>query len=254
MPPEDETASIRNHHVLAIESARDACSVAVLCRDGSAASSTTLRPRSHAERLVPMAMQVVDRVGLRFNEIDVVAVSAGPGSYTGLRIGVSAAKGFAMAHGGRLVGVSTLLAYARTVAHSSRLYGRLPDRIAIALSARKTELYFAVFETRKESGQLRPLVKPAVLDVAEAADDIAAIPSDQLVLVAGDGAQDLIDRLGTLDQVRKWSFIPTALSIAEIAVERARAGHFDDVRSFEPHYLKDYVAGNSKSVFERLTL
>jgi tRNA threonylcarbamoyladenosine biosynthesis protein TsaB len=238
--------------VLAIESARDACSVAVLRNDGSASSATNLRPRSHAEQLVPMAVGAVELAGLQFDEIDVIAVSAGPGSYTGLRIGVSAAKGFATAYGADLVAVGTLHAYAFTVASTMRLYGRVADRIAVALVARQAEIYFALFDAASGPSGPSVLAEPSVRDLADVARELSSVADRFTTVVAGDAAGKIIRGASSNSLLREWRFIPTALSVGEIAIVRARAGHFDDVTSFEPHYLKDYVAETGRSVFDRL--
>ncbi len=248
----DPPDTLEGSHVLAIETARDACSVAVIRSDGFAASATTLVPRSHAEHLVPMAVAVTDRAGLRFNEIGVVAVSAGPGSYTGLRIGVSVAKGFAMAHGASLVGVPTLEAYAHSVTHLSRLYGLTVERVAIALTARQSEIYFAVFGAATWP-QMQTLLQPSVLEQSEAANVLDTALGEASTLVAGDAAADLAGLLRSRN-VTEWSLTPSALSVGAVGIQRARKEQFDDVRLFEPQYLRDYVAGSSRSVFERLTL
>jgi tRNA threonylcarbamoyladenosine biosynthesis protein TsaB len=244
--------SLYPFHMLAIETAREACSVAVLRKDGFVTSATTLRPRSHAEQLVPMAVRAVEQAGLRFRDVEVVAVSAGPGSYTGLRIGVSTAKGFATAHGAHLTGVPTLEAYARAVAHSSRLYGRSPGQIAIALSARQSEIYFGLFEVTDRNGVLS-LRDAVVVERSDAAKGLLNLKRDSLLLVAGDAAKGLVQEIRN-ENVAEWHFIPTALSVGALGMARAESGHFDDVQTFEPHYLKDYVAESGKSVFDRLTL
>ena len=247
----DRAEESRAPNVLAIETAGDACSVAVIRGGDDRASATTLRPRSHAEQLVPMAVRVVDAAGLRFDEIDVVAVSSGPGSYTGLRIGVSTAKGFARAHGANLVGVPSLQAHAHSVAQAIRLYGDTAHRIAIALTARQSEIYFALFDTTGWP-RVDTVVEACVVETAEAAEILDAGPHENDLIVAGDAAEGVVGVLDTR-QVDTWKLVPSALSVATLGRQRALAGHFDDIRQFEPHYLKDYVAGISRSVFERLT-
>ena len=199
-----------------------------------------------------MAARVIDQAGLHFSEMEVVAVSAGPGSYTGLRIGVSTAKGFSMAYGARLVGVPTLHAYAQTVARSSRLYGVAPDRIAIALTARQSEIYYAVFEITVNN-EVVAAGSASVADRSDAAKELRDMRRDTRVLVAGDGARALVQEVQR-EHVSQWHLIPTALSVGTLAMARSRSGHFDDVETFEPQYLRDYVAESGKSIFDRLTI
>ncbi|NNE46060.1 MAG: tRNA (adenosine(37)-N6)-threonylcarbamoyltransferase complex dimerization subunit type 1 TsaB [Rhodothermales bacterium] len=240
-------------NLLAIETARNACSVAVIGSNGVCAGATNLRPRSHAEQLVPMAMRVVAAAGLSFPQLDTIAVSAGPGSYTGLRIGVSTAKGFASAYGAQIVGVPTLQAYAHAADHLSRLRQNRPELVAIALTARRSELYFGVFEMKNGDGLPSMLLDACVLSIDDSLDALAGLAGGRMVGVAGDAAKGLV--AATKDRFRaiEMEFVPSAMSIGKIGLERANAGHVDDLRSFEPYYLKDYVARVSdKSVFERL--
>ena len=245
--------SMEEINLLAIETAREACSVALLRGGRVASSSTTLRPRSHAELLVPMALQVVSESGLPFSEIKAIAVSAGPGSYTGLRIGVSAAKGFATAYGAHLVGVPTLQAYALSAAETSALYGHQVDVVAIALKARQTELYFGVFETSTVNEPPVAIVETSVLELAEAAERVSALANSRQVSVGGDAADALCAAVQAPQNVDTVEYVPSAVPVARIGSARLRAGHFDDLGSFEPYYLKDYVVRDGKSMFERLS-
>src|ERR1700731_2006240 len=96
--------------VLAIDTALDACSAAVLdtAAAGITASETLAIGRGHAEALLPLVARVMDRAGVEFAELDAIPVTTGPGSYTGLRVGISAARGIALAAGKPAIGLSTL--------------------------------------------------------------------------------------------------------------------------------------------------
>lgn len=240
--------------ILAIETARDACGVAVLRPDGRAASATTLRARSHAEQLVPMAVRTIEEAGLEFRGIDAIAVSAGPGSYTGLRIGVSTAKGFASAYGARLIGVPTLQAYALSIARSCTLYGQDVDLIAVALHARQTELYFGLFEAGTSGATPSALVESCVVTVDEAAGRLAEADSGRIIRIGGDAAGTLVQAAADTTDTYEAHFVPGAMSVGLIGLERLLQGHFEDPGSFEPRYLKDYVARHGGSMFERLSV
>src|SRR5216683_17980 len=96
--------------VLAIDTALDACSAAVLdmSRGGITASETLAMARGHAEALMPLIARVMDQAEIEFTELDRIAVTTGPGSFTGLRVGISATRGIALAAGKPAIGLSTL--------------------------------------------------------------------------------------------------------------------------------------------------
>ncbi len=238
-------------NLLAIETARDACGVAVLRADGVVSTETCLRPRSHAEQLVPMALRVVALAHLTFSDIEVIAVSAGPGSYTGLRIGVSTAKGFATAYGADIVGVPTLQAYAHASARHARASGDSPDLTIVALKARRQELYFGAYESGDDSAAPTVVIEAAVLEVPAALRRIRELAADRRVAVVGDASSDLVARAETRNVIGS-AFVSGAESVGRIGLARAAVGHFDDLRSFEPYYLKDFVVRDSGSAFKRL--
>src|SRR5690349_16574961 len=145
--------------VLAIDCALEACSAAVL--DGQAgrivASESRVMQRGHAEAVMPLIARVMDRSGLGFANIDRVAVTVGPGSFTGLRVGIAAARGIALAAGKPAVGLSTLASYAAPLIAEN---DAVP--VVVAIDARHGHVYLQVFG----AGGLT-LVKPAVLHAGE---------------------------------------------------------------------------------------
>ena len=128
--------------VLAIDTALAACSAAVLdtAKESLLASESVPMTRGHAEALMPLLARVMKASGLTFSNIDRVAVTTGPGSFTGLRVGLSAARGIALAIEKPIVGVSTLSAYA--VPH---IAGNSPVRVVAAIDARHEHVYLQVF-------------------------------------------------------------------------------------------------------------
>jgi tRNA threonylcarbamoyladenosine biosynthesis protein TsaB len=147
--------------VLAIDTALEACSAAVLDTGQAAilASETQLMVRGHAEALIPLVASVMLQAGLGFGDIDRVAVTTGPGSFTGLRVGIAAARGFGLAASKPVVGVTTLAALAAPYIAAD---DSLP--IAAAIDARHQHLYLQLFG----SGG-RTLIPPRVVPLREAA-------------------------------------------------------------------------------------
>jgi tRNA threonylcarbamoyladenosine biosynthesis protein TsaB len=146
--------------ILAIDTALDACAAAVLDTDAGRLIARESLPmkRGHAEALMPLIARVVKQAGITFAALDRIAVTTGPGSFTGLRVGLSAARGIALAAGKPVVGLTTLTAYAAAVVSES---GRHP--IISAIDARHDHVYFQVV-----SGDAGSLIRPRVATVEEA--------------------------------------------------------------------------------------
>lgn len=147
--------------VLAIDTALEACSVALLdtAQPDRAVHESLPMTRGHAEALMPMIARVFERAGLDANQIDRIAVTVGPGSFTGLRVGIAAARGIALASGKPAIGLTTLAAYAAPLIAAN---DAVP--VVTAIDARHDHVYLQVFG----AGGLT-LVKPAVLHIDDAA-------------------------------------------------------------------------------------
>lgn len=146
--------------VLAIDTALEACSAAVLDteRAGTVAHESEPMQRGHAEALMPMLARVLAFARLSFQELDRIAVTTGPGSFTGLRVGISAARGIALAAGKPAVGLSTLAAFAAPFIATD---DTLP--VVAAVDARHDHVYLQVFGPGG-----RTLVTPRLVPIAEA--------------------------------------------------------------------------------------
>jgi tRNA threonylcarbamoyladenosine biosynthesis protein TsaB len=146
--------------ILAIDTALDACAAAVLDTQAGrlVANESQAMKRGHAEALMPLIARVMKQSGLAFLQLDRIAATTGPGSFTGLRVGLSAARGIALAAGKPAVGVTTLAAYAAPVVSES---GRHP--VISAIDARHDHVYFQAV-----SGNGSPLIRPRVAAIEEA--------------------------------------------------------------------------------------
>ncbi|CAN1569573.1 COG1214 Inactive homolog of metal-dependent proteases, putative molecular chaperone [Rhabdaerophilaceae bacterium] len=163
--------------ILALDTALGATSVAVYDSDSGqivAQDSVTMQ-RGHAEAVVPMAGRVMEQAGLPFSAIDRFAATIGPGSFTGLRIGISATRGFALAHRKPVVGVSTLAAFAAPV-----LFGGEKRPVAAAVDARHGMIFY---QLNGADGRL--LAGPGLFSLADAARKVGA----GSVVCTGDAAE-----------------------------------------------------------------
>ncbi|MGB8401194.1 tRNA (adenosine(37)-N6)-threonylcarbamoyltransferase complex dimerization subunit type 1 TsaB [Bradyrhizobium sp.] len=168
--------------ILAIDTALDACSAAVLDIDAgrTIAQESRAMNRGHAEALMPLIARVMAASGAAFTELDRIAVTTGPGSFTGLRVGLSAARGIALAAGKPVVGLTTLTAYAAPI-----VAGNSEHPIISAIDARHDHVYFQVIR-----GDGSPLIRPKLAPIAEA---LAAAHFGPPYLV-GNAAKILADR------------------------------------------------------------
>ena len=155
--------------VLAIDTALEACSVAVfdIERGGITASETLPMARGHAEAVMPLIARVMDLAGAEFADLDRVAVTTGPGSFTGLRVGISAARGIALAAGKPAIGLSTLAAFAAPLIAEDD-----STHVVAAIDARHDQVYLQVFGIGG-----RTLVGPRIATLREAARAAITAPA-----------------------------------------------------------------------------
>ena len=146
--------------ILAIDTALDACAAAVLdtSAGGVIAQESQSMKRGHAEALMPLIARVIKQAGIAFASFDRIAVTTGPGSFTGLRVGLSAARGIALAADKTVVGLTTLAAYAAPVVSVNA-----GQPVISAIDARHDQVYFQVV-----SGDGRSLIRPRVAPIEEA--------------------------------------------------------------------------------------
>lgn len=159
--------------ILAIDTALDACAGAVLDTASTeviARESISMK-RGHAEALMPLLARVMQQSGLGFGELDRIAVTTGPGSFTGLRVGLSAARGLALAAQKPVVGLTTLAAYAAPIVARND-----PQPVLAAIDARHDQVYFQLV-----TGDGHPLVQPRVAPIGEALQAAGSHPAPHLV-------------------------------------------------------------------------
>ena len=162
--------------ILALETSARAVSVAVTENGKVLASAYQDTGLTHSRTLMPLAESLLKNVGLSARDMDAFAVAAGPGSFTGIRIGVAAAKGLAFGAERPAVGVSTLSAMARNVAFADGL-------IVAAMDARRSQVYEATFRAR--NGTLERLTPDRAVSLADLADELSGESAP--IMTVGDG-------------------------------------------------------------------
>ena len=186
---------------------------------------------SHAERLHVFIEEIIKEAGITFKELSAIAVSQGPGSYTGLRIGVSAAKGLAYALNIPLIAVDTLQTLASQVTISSGF-------IVPMIDARRMEVYSAIFSPNFEN---KRTVQAEIIDESSFND------LEEIVYFVGDCA----DKCKTVLTKNNFIFLeeikyPSAKEMSFLSFEKYKISNIVDVAYFEPYYLKDFMVTSSK--------
>ncbi|HLA63120.1 MAG TPA: tRNA (adenosine(37)-N6)-threonylcarbamoyltransferase complex dimerization subunit type 1 TsaB [Rhodothermales bacterium] len=218
--------------LLGIETAGDVCGVALMDGDRLVAEAALHVPRAHASHLVPQIQSVLQHAGVAAADLAAVAVSAGPGSFTGLRIGVSTAKGLCVATGAALVGVPTLTA----LALEATTWVDDPTRVIAALPSRRGQAFCAL----ATGGPVHTLELSAL-----AADARALVDDRGPVWIVGPAAEDVAAALrqGGAADVRAHPTLPSAVSVARLGAARLAAGQTENLAAFEPDYVAPAYVG-----------
>lgn len=216
--------------ILGIDTATAQVSVAIGGHEGVLASTQSSRGRQHAEILTPAIEFTCHQARVELSEISVVAVDLGPGLFTGLRVGVAAAK--AMAHALRvpMIGVSSLDLLAFPVRFSSRL-------IVAAVDARRGELFWSVY--RQVPGGIQRLADPIVSSPDDLASELLATTED--CLLVGDGAlryREVFEGLKRIEIVEEGLAYPSAASLVMLAHAQALREQFVKPWDLQPLYLR----------------
>lgn len=228
--------------ILCLETATSTCSVAINDGYKTIALRECKGQNAHSEKITIFIKEVMDEVGLDYSQLDAVAVSKGPGSYTGLRIGVSTAKGICYAAGIPLMAVDTL--HAMAYGMRDRLGGEVrPDDLFVPMiDARRMEVYCAVFDAKMNRIKDTEAVVFGTENPQFSAFNSQLSTSHRLWLF-GDGAPKLKELFKEVPQVHIVDdFAPSAAYMAGLSDQALKDKDFVDVAYFEPFYLKDFVA------------
>ena len=225
------------NRLILIETSTSLCSAAIAEDGRIICEKISDEPRAHASLTAVFVSEMLKEKGLRVSDCDAVAVSEGPGSYTGLRVGVSTAKGLCFGAGIPLIAIGTL----DTLVWQAMDEGLVPEGckyIVPMIDARRMEVYTGVFTP--DGKQVSPTT--AAIVTGESFQDQLA---EGTVLFVGDGAEKCE---GTINHPNA-SFarlVPKASGMVRPATEALKGSDFKDVAYFEPFYLKEFVTTVSK--------
>lgn len=223
--------------ILCLETATQVCSVALAKNDEIIAIRESKEHNSHSSLITIFIDEVMKESGYQLNELDAVVVSKGPGSYTGLRIGVSTAKGLCFSLDKPLIAIETLegmasyqsIQLAHTKANEKTLLVPMID-------ARRMEVYMAIFDSK---GIRQTMTAAEIIDVTSFENHMS-----NSFLLFGDGAskfKELFHERKDISIVEEFS--PSAAHLLFPALERLKNEQFEDLAYFEPYYLKTFIAG-----------
>jgi tRNA threonylcarbamoyladenosine biosynthesis protein TsaB len=214
--------------ILNIETATKNCSVSI-AKNGEILVLKELNNGnySHAEVLHPFIVEILKEAKVTTSEIDAVAVSKGPGSYTGLRIGVSAAKGLCFAFDKPLISIDTLTSLSYSISVDTGF-------IVPMIDARRMEVYSSVFNTSNE--QVRE-IKAEIIDENSFLDFL----DKGTVHFLGDGAQKCKEIITHKNAIFVEGKFPSAQEMAFLSFDKYKKSDMENVAYFEPFYLKDFV-------------
>ena len=224
--------------ILSLETATSSCSVA-LSLNGEVLACRELNERNvHASYITVFVDAVLKEAGRKMKDVDAVAVSRGPGSYTGLRIGVSTAKGLCYALDIPLISVNTLEAMAAGLSKS----GRFDKEVLFCpmIDARRMEVFTAVFNSKGK--EISP-VEAKIIDEAS----FSELLSNHKIIFFGDGAEKCERVLGENENALfVTDFVNSAKDLVDIAGHKFQERNFENTAYFEPFYLKDFLTTQPK--------
>ncbi len=219
--------------ILAVDTATEACSVALLC-DGEIISRFAVSPREHTQKVLPMVEEVLAEAGMKLNQLDALAFGRGPGSFTGVRIGVGISQGLALGANLPMIGVSSLMALAQG---AFRIAGQA--NVLVAIDARMSEIYCAQYQ-RNEQGFWLGEETEAVLIPDDFKAKFSSLKGQWGC--AGTGWEAYPQLLAEQSFITDSQVtLPDAQDMLPIALQLWQAGQVIAVEDVEPTYLRNEV-------------
>ncbi|MDT0539238.1 tRNA (adenosine(37)-N6)-threonylcarbamoyltransferase complex dimerization subunit type 1 TsaB [Croceitalea sp. P059] len=221
--------------ILNIETATTNCSVSIGVNGECISLLEENTPNySHSEQLHVFIKEVLKKATLSFSDLDAIAVSKGPGSYTGLRIGVSAAKGLCFSLDLPLISIPTLESMAQQIVV-------VDDAVIIPLlDARRMEVYSCIFDHNLK--EIRN-TQAQIIDESSFSDYL----ENKEVHLVGNGSEKCKTILESPNMIFHTNNIPSAKEMVRLSYKKFKVNDFEDVAYFEPYYLKDFVLQTKKA-------
>lgn len=223
--------------ILNLETATEVCSVALAGNGKLISLKESASGYTHSENITFFIDEVLKEAGFTLNNLDAIAVSKGPGSYTGLRIGVSTAKGLCFALNKPLLGINTLLSLANNFLTNHK--PQTTNLLCPMLDARRMEVYCAVYDM-----ELNEIESTAAVIIDK--NSFENILQDNTIYFFGNGAMKCKPMLQYPNAIFVEDVRTSAASMTSLSEKLFEEKKFEDAAYFEPFYLKDFVAGKAK--------
>jgi tRNA threonylcarbamoyladenosine biosynthesis protein TsaB len=230
--------------ILNLETATPLCSVALAVNGKVVSQRNTLEEKSHAANLTVFIEEVLKEKNLRITDLDAVAVGKGPGSYTGLRIGVSTAKGLCYGANVPLIAVSTLtIMFKEVITHSEPMVQKALTKSGAffcpMIDARRMEVFTCLFDSL--GNEMEPVVAKIIDQHA-----YQQLLAEHTIVFFGSGMEKCREILSYPNAVFLSGVYPHSSALALLSEERFEHRQFENTAYFEPFYLKDFIATISK--------
>jgi len=222
--------------ILQLETATQVCSAAIAVNGETIALKELAAQNIHAGSLTLFIQEVMAQAGIPFTSLDAIAVSKGPGSYTGLRIGVSTAKGLCFALDKPLIGIDTLKMMADGYLASEKDYKGL---VCAMIDARRMEVFTGLYNP--DLAEVLA-VEARIIDETSYQEQL----KDHLITFIGDGAMKCQETILSSNAAFSAHNFNSAKNMSRLAYEAFKTGNFEDIAYFEPYYLKDFVITQAK--------
>lgn len=218
--------------ILALDTSTMVAGVALMDEHKLLGEYTINHKRTHSQQIMPMVSMIMNNCEVNMEQIDAIAVAQGPGSFTGLRIGVATARGLAHAMNIPVVGVCTLDALAFNIPFCKGL-------LCPILDARRNQVYTGIYKWDKE--ELNAIFPPAAVSIEELVNELSERPED--VVFVGDAVEKnkefLLQNLSNRVKISPYSVrMPRAASVAELAIQKVKSGKVQSFYELMPMYLR----------------
>jgi tRNA threonylcarbamoyladenosine biosynthesis protein TsaB len=226
--------------IICLETATNLCSVALCDSAGIVSLRESNELKSHASMLTVFIDEILKENGLRARDLEAIAVSKGPGSYTGLRIGVSVAKGIAYAASIPLIGIETTRSMFWGISGGRKETNKEGHTFYCPmLDARRMEVYYAIYDSTGKT------IKDISAEIITE-DSFSSIPESEKIIFFGDGALKCKEVIKRINSLFAEDFRISASHMHKPVFQALKEHHFEDVAYFEPFYLKDFITSKPR--------
>ncbi len=223
--------------ILNIETSETICSVALAKDNKLIAIKETTEERSHAKLVTVFIEQIFKNSDYTLQDLDAIAVTKGPGSYTGLRIGVSTAKGLCYGLDIPLISVGTLTALANATINTGKYNNH---KLCPMIDARRMEVYSAIFNADLTK------IKDVSADILTEESYTSFLENNKIIFV-GSGSAKFNEIMNNKNAIFNVDIVPSAKNMIKISSQKYNDNEFEDVAYFEPYYLKNFIAIKPKN-------